>query len=124
MLHVKVTTHSKCTVHIMFWYIWYQVNFVDLFVVFVDATQDLNQTLQTPLSFLFEPNVQAEYYQIEAEGLQLSPSFGQVSTPPILNLGPQTYLSLSQIAQSPSFKAQEILQFHPVIVADMCQSTA
>ena len=71
------------------------MNFDNLFVVFVNGAQDLHQSLQTALSSLFKPNVQAQYYQIEAEGLQLSPSFGQVSAPSLLNLCPQTSLFLN-----------------------------
>ena len=87
------------------------MNLVNLFVVFIDAAQDLNEA---PLSFLFKQNAQAEYYQIEAEGLQLSPSFGQVSStlPPLFNLcPPQTSFSncIIFIIQSPHETLQLIL---------------
>ena len=89
---LRSATHS--ILHLSFFFRYFQINsiFLHFLLWWLEATQGLHQNLPPPL---FKPNVQAQYYQIEAEGLQLSPSFGQVSTPPILNLGPQTYLSLS-----------------------------
>ena len=86
------------------------MNFDNLFVVFVDGAQDLHQSLQTALSSIFKPNVQAQYYQIEAEGLQLSPSFGQVSALPHSLTSAHRHLSFSTCTIFISQSRHEILQ--------------